>query len=66
MTTIQEIESAVEHLPTSELEKFRAWFSDFDAQAWDRQFKKDVQRGSLDRLGDQALKDLSDGRCSKL
>jgi hypothetical protein len=66
MTTIQEIEDAVAHLPDPELGKFRAWFSEFDADAWDREFEEDAQNGKLDRLADQALKDLDRGRCSEL
>ena len=66
MTTIQEIEQAVAHLPTPELEKFRAWFSDFDAKAWDQQFEADAKSGRLDRLANQALQDLADGRCTEL
>jgi len=66
MTTVQEIEDAVVHLPDPELNKFRAWFSDFDAKAWDRQFEEDARSGKLDRLADQALKDLDQGRCTEL
>ena len=66
MTTVQEIEDAVAHLPDSELGKFRAWFVEFDAEAWDREFEEDAQGGRLDRLADRALKDLAQGRCSEL
>jgi len=66
MTTIQDIEEAVVHLPDSELGKFRAWFANFDAKAWDREFENDAQSGKLDRLADQALDDLALGRCSEL
>ena len=66
MTTAEDIEEAVAHLPDSELGKFRAWFVNFDAEAWDREFEEDTQNGTLDRLADQALADLAQGRCSKL
>lgn len=66
MTTIQEIEKAVAHLPQSDLEKFRTWFNKFDADAWDKQFEEDVQSGKLDHLADQSLDDLSRGRCTEL
>lgn len=66
MTTVQEIESAVAHLPGSDLGEFRAWFVQFDAEAWDREFEEDAQSGKLDRLADKALADLAHGRCSEL
>ena len=66
MTTVQEIEKAVAHLPRPDLDKFRAWFNTFDADAWDKQFEADAQSGKLDRLADQALDDLNRGRCNKL
>ena len=66
MTTVQEIEKAVTHLPRPDLDKFRAWFNAFDADAWDKQFEEDVQSGKLDHLADQALDDLNHGRCTEL
>ena len=66
MTTVQEIENAVAHLPDPDLGMFRAWFAEFDANAWDREFEGDARSGKLDRLADNALEDLSQGRCSEL
>ncbi|TFH15592.1 MAG: hypothetical protein E4H02_07560 [Lentisphaerales bacterium] len=66
MTTVQEIEAAVAHLPDPDLGKFRSWFEEFDAKAWDKQFERDVQSGKLDSLADQAIQDLADGRCKEL
>jgi hypothetical protein len=66
MATVQEIEKAVESLPMPELAKFRSWFERFDAEVWDRQFEDDVRAGKLDKLADQALKDLEQGRCTPL
>jgi len=66
MTTAQEIEQAVAQLPEPELERFRSWFEEFDAGAWDRQFEKDAQSGKLDRLAEEALRDLQEGRCTEL
>jgi len=66
MTTAQEIEQAVAQLPEPELERFRSWFEEFDAEAWDRQFEKDAQSGKLDRLAEEALRDLQEGRCTEL
>lgn len=66
MSSVKEIESAVARLSPQELSAFRSWFADFDAEAWDRQFEADVAAGRLDALGDEALRDLSEGRCTDL
>jgi hypothetical protein len=66
MSSVEQIESAVARLSREELSAFRSWFADFDAEAWDRQFEKDAAAGGLDALGDEALRDLSQGRCTDL
>ena len=63
---MQEIERAVAHLPKKELLTFRSWFEEFDAEAWDRQFERDVEGGKLDTMADEALRDLEEGRCTQL
>lgn len=63
---LKEIEKAVSQLSPSELEEFRLWFSEFDAQAWERQFEKDVSQGKLDHLAKKALKHLRSGECTDL
>jgi hypothetical protein len=66
MSSVKEIESGVARLSRAELSAFRSWFADFDAEAWDRQFEKDAAAGRLDALGDEALRDLNEGRCTDL
>jgi len=66
MSTVTEIEAAVERLSREDLARFRAWFQEFDAEAWDRQFEQDVQAGRLDALADEALEDLRKGHCRDL
>ena len=66
MNTIQELQTAVSHLSPEELSAFRAWFAEFDAQTWDRQFEQDVAAGRLDALAEEALEDLRQGRCTDL
>ncbi len=64
MTTVQEIKDAVSDLSPENLAAFRAWFAEFDAMLWDRQLETDVASGRVDRLGDEALQDLREGRCT--
>ncbi len=56
MTTIIEIEKAISNLPPEELAQFSAWFEEFDAAVWDRQFEEDVVSGKLDAIADKAIR----------
>ena len=58
MSNAQEAEAAVRKLSLEELAKFRTWFDDFDAEAWDRQVEEDARAGRLDALAAEALGDL--------
>jgi len=66
MSTVQEIEQAVRRLSPEELAAFRAWFAEFDSGLWDQQFAEDAAGGRLDKLADEALEDLREGRCTDL
>ncbi|HET6229849.1 MAG TPA: hypothetical protein VFE05_07235 [Longimicrobiaceae bacterium] len=66
MSTIQEIEHAVSHLPPEDLSRFREWFLQFDAELWDREIEEDVAAGRLDALAEEALSDLRAGRTRSL
>lgn len=66
MSTVIEIENAVQKLSRGDLSKFREWFLGFDAAAWDKQLEEDVSAGRLDALADEALHDLREGRCTDL
>ncbi len=65
-SNLGEIERAVSQLSREELAKIRAWFAEFDAANWDRQFETDVAAGRLDALADKALKDLRKGNYTDL
>ena len=66
MSSVKEIEEAVSKLSPEQLSDFRAWFAEFDAEAWDRRLDQDVAAGRLDGLADEALRDLREGRCTDL
>jgi hypothetical protein len=66
MSTLPEIEAAISQLTAEDLAAFRAWFAEFDARAWDLQFEQDVASGQLDKLAEEALEDLREGRCTEL
>ena len=65
LITVDEIEAAIRKLSVEDLAALRAWFAEFDAAAWDRQFERDVAEGRLDALADKALRDWHEGRCTR-
>ena len=66
MLTIQDIEKEISSLSREELAEFRAWFEEFDAENWDRQFEEDVKSGKLDKLAEQAIKDFKQGEFKEI
>jgi hypothetical protein len=64
--TVQEIEQAVSRLSRDELARFRDWFDEFDAAAWDEQFERDARSGKLDRLAEKAMQDYLAGKSKEL
>ncbi len=66
MSQLENIESGVREPSPEELAEFRAWFAQFDAEVWDRQFEGDVRNGKLDKLAERALRDHDAGRSTNL
>ena len=66
MDTLQDIQAAVSQLSVKQLAAFRAWFAEFDAEIWDREFERDVAAGRLDTLAEEALQALREGQCTDL
>jgi hypothetical protein len=66
MTTVAEIAGAVKRLPKKDLVKFRKWFVDYDATAWDRQLQADQSGGRLDAMVREARRDHRAGRTKAL
>lgn len=64
--TIHEIEQAIAELSPKELARFRHWFDEFDAQAWDEQFESDANSGKLDKLANKAVTDFRAGKAKEL
>jgi hypothetical protein len=56
MGKVQQIEDQVSKLSPPELARFRAWYSKFDADEWDRQIEQDIGAGRLDTLAEDALR----------
>jgi hypothetical protein len=55
VTAVEKLEREIATLSHSELATLRAWFSEFDAESWDRQIEDDAEAGRLDALAEAAL-----------
>jgi hypothetical protein len=66
MSKVQDIEREIQALNPDELQAFRKWFWEFDAEEWDLQFEKDALSGKLDSLAETALKSFKSGHCSEI
>jgi hypothetical protein len=66
MVTMKELEQAVSSLPREELARFREWFDEFDAKAWDKQLEADAKTGKLNKIVDSAIADYRAGKAKEL
>lgn len=66
MSRVEQIETEIQQMSADELAAFRAWFEQFDADQWDRQFEADATSGKLDALADRALRSLENGEATPL
>ncbi len=47
MSTVQEIESAIQQLPSPELGQLVRWLDDYVEKAWDEKMEADAKSGKL-------------------
>jgi len=66
MTTVLEIEQAIERLPEQEFRTLASWIQDKIEADADRTFEKAVGDGKFDHLAAQALKEIAEGRTMPL
>jgi hypothetical protein len=66
MTKLEDIEKAVAQLAPGELDRFRAWFEDFQSARFDQKIERDARAGKLDALADEAAADFRKGRAREL
>ena len=60
MSSVAEIEQAIEKLPREQFTEFARWFDQQRNARWDRQIEEDAKSGALNFL----IKDLEIGRKS--
>lgn len=63
---LEEIKQEISQLPIEDINKFSQWLDEFKADLWDKQIEEDILAGRLDALGEEALLDLREGRCTDL
>lgn len=66
MSTLEEIEAAIESLPREDLKKLRRWLTEFESDRWDQQIEEDIKAGRLDQLAEEALAEYDRGECGPL
>ena len=66
MSTVQDIEVAIEKLDDSSLGQLSTWFEDYLAEKWENRFAADALAGKLDKLGQAADHAFEQGKCRPL
>jgi len=66
MSTVQEIENAIQKLEPKEIHRVADWLQEFREELWDRQIDADAKAGRLDKLMEEAKQDYLAGRCKPL
>ncbi len=57
MSTLQEIEQAIDKLPRGEAFQLGAWLDRRLNEKWDEQIESDVASGRLDKMAQQAIQE---------
>jgi len=66
MSTVAEIEKAIQKLTPQEIKAVADWLQEFREEMWDRQIEADAKAGKLDKLMEEAKQDYRAGRCKPL
>ena len=66
MSTVQEIETAIQKLKPQEIREVADWLQELREELWDQQIDANVSAGRLDKLAEQALEDYRAGRTKPL
>ncbi len=66
MSRTEQLEQQIAALDPTELRKFREWFAEYEATAWDNEIQTDAKSGALDRIAQQALNDHKAGHSTEL
>jgi len=62
VSTVQDIERAIEQLPEDDFWKLSEWLIQRHADQWDQQIEEDIRAGKLDKLAEEALREHREGK----
>ena len=62
MTTVEEIEAAIESLPPEDFRRIAVWLREREQELWDQQMDSNSASGKLDFLFDEAQEEA--GKCA--
>lgn len=66
MSTLLEIEEAIEKLPSADFRELHRWIAERDAESWDAQIVADAESGKFDQLRQRIRADYQAGKCTPL
>jgi hypothetical protein len=66
VSELEQLARHIERLSPEDLKKFRVWFAEFDACAWDAQIEADSRAGKLDSLVAEARAEHEAGKTREL
>jgi hypothetical protein len=66
MSTVAEIETAIQKLKPQEIREVGHLVDELREDLWDRQIEADAKAGKLDKLMEEAKQDYLAGRCKPL
>jgi hypothetical protein len=66
MSTVVEIEKALQTLPVEDARKVAGWLQRYFDETWDKQIDGDIAAGRLDNLWEKAKTDIAAGRVKPL
>jgi hypothetical protein len=66
MTTVEDIEKAIERLAPREFDRLRVWFEEYQAAHFDEKITHDAEAGKLDRFAEEAVADFRKGGAREL
>ena len=66
MSTVQEIETAIQKLKPQEIHEVADWLQELREELWDKQIDADAKAGRLDKMMEEAKQDYLAGRCKPL
>ena len=66
MSTVAEIEKALQTIPLGDARRVADWLEQYLDEKWDTQIDADIDAGRLDKLADKAIEDHRAGRVKPL